>query len=418
MKTSSISFSEAEYDEVEYARLVAKKFDTDHSEYSVDPDALSIIEKLAWHYDEPFADSSAVPTFYVSQTARRTVTVALSGDGGDENFAGYRRYAADAAEHRLRSMVPGFLRGAVFGGARMLLSPFGKGQAKLANLARDPLEAYFANSVAFDEERKRELLSSDVVGAYRGHETIDYFRHYYDRCDAPDHLSKLLYLDIKTYMCEDILTKVDRASMAVSLEVRCPVLDHEFMEMAARIPSALKLRDGEKKWIFKKSLEKLLPHEILYRPKMGFGVPLPQWLRGDLKEYARELLFDSDASKEYFQPAAVEAVWNEHQSGRERSMALWTLMMFCLWHRHHAVVPASANATLAAASCPKRLARSSRSTIAPGLVRAVRASGFWQRREGSKVGVPSTGAQVVPRSCGFPRCGQRQMATLQSRRSL
>ncbi len=336
VKTTSIAFNEAEYNEVEYARMVAQKFETDHSEYSVDPDALSIIEKLAWHYDEPFADSSAVPTFYVSQTARRTVTVALSGDGGDENFAGYRRYAVDAAENRMRSMVPGFMRGLVFGGMRTLLRPFGKGQAKFANLARDPLAAYFASSAAFDEAQKRRLLSDGVVGAYRGHQTIDYFREYYERCDAPDHLSKLLYLDIKTYMCEDILTKVDRASMAVSLEVRCPVLDHEFMELAARIPSSLKLRGGEKKWIFKKSLESLLPNEILYRPKMGFGVPLPQWLRGELKDYAYELLLKSDATREYFRQDAVKSLWDEHQAGRERSMALWTLMMFSLWHKNHA----------------------------------------------------------------------------------
>ncbi|MDH3592696.1 MAG: asparagine synthase (glutamine-hydrolyzing), partial [Planctomycetota bacterium] len=283
VKTSSISFSVAEFDEVEYARLIAKKFQTDHSEYSVDPDALSILEKLSWHYDEPFADSSAVPTYYVSKTARRTVTVALSGDGGDENFAGYRRYGADAAEQRLRSLVPRPLRGMVFGGLRALLAPFGKGQAKLRNLARDPFEAYYQNIAAFDETAKHGILSHDVLQACSGHCTVDYLRDLYDRCDSSDHLSKLLYLDIKSYLCEDILTKVDRASMAVSLEVRCPVIDHEFMELAAKIPAALKLKGGEKKWIFKKALEGLLPDEILYRPKMGFGVPLPQWLRGELK---------------------------------------------------------------------------------------------------------------------------------------
>lgn len=210
VKTNSISFSVAKHNESAFARQVADLFHTDHQEFYVTPDAVPIVEKLAWHYDEPFADSSAVPTYYVSETAGKNVTVSLSGDGGDENFAGYRRYYFDMRENAVRNMVPAGLRNPVFG----------------------------------------------TVG-----------RLY----PKADYLSKIQYLDIKTYLCDDILTKVDRASMAVSLEVRCPILDHVFMEYAAKIPSHFKLKGKDGKHIFKKALKQYLPDDILYRKKMGFG---------------------------------------------------------------------------------------------------------------------------------------------------
>ncbi|WP_319574690.1 asparagine synthase (glutamine-hydrolyzing) [uncultured Desulfobacter sp.] len=275
--TNSISFSVASYNEAAYAQKVADLYKTNHNEFHVTPDAVSIIEKLAWHYDEPFADSSAVPTYYVSKMARERVTVSLSGDGGDENFAGYRRYYMDMRENLVRNLVPRALRGPVFGLLGSLypkadyLPQIFRGKAFLSNVARDPIGAYYFSVSAVHDMDKAKFFNDQVMQEIRGYHTFDMFKEIYDKAPAQDHLSRIQYLDIKTYMCEDILTKVDRASMAVSLEVRCPILDHVFMEYAAKIPYNLKLKGLEGKYIFKKALKKYLPDEILYRKKMGFG---------------------------------------------------------------------------------------------------------------------------------------------------
>ncbi len=338
--TNSISFSVAAYNEAEHARRVAELYRTDHHEFLVTPEAVPVIEELAWHYDEPFADSSAVPTYYVSKTARQNVTVSLSGDGGDENFAGYRRYYMDARENLVRNLVPGPLRRPVFGLVGRLypkadyLPQIFRGKAFLSNVARDPVDAYFFSVSALKDEDKAAVLGGDVRRALGGYRTGDLFRELYARAPAPDHLAKIQYLDIKTYLCEDILTKVDRASMAVSLEVRCPLLDHIFMECAARIPSRLKLVGLEGKHIFKKALKRYLPDDILYRKKMGFGVPILEWLRGDLRDYGRDLVLDGSATREYLDRGHLERLWNEHQSGlRNRATELWVVMMLNLWHR-------------------------------------------------------------------------------------
>ena len=338
--TNSISFSVAKYNEVEYARQVAALYGTDHREFHVTPEAVRIVEKLAWHYDEPFADSSAVPTYYVSETARQRVTVALSGDGGDENFAGYRRYWFDLRENVVRRLVPGFLRRPVFTALGRLypkadyLPRVFRGKAFLSNVARDPVDAYFFSMSAFDDDDKQRTLGEDVRRQLGNYRTSDLFHETYQRAEASDHLSKLQYLDIKTYLCEDILTKVDRASMAVSLEVRCPILDHVFMEYAASIPAELKLVGREGKHIFKKALRGRLPDDILYRPKMGFGVPVSEWLRRDLRDYARGLVLDGEATQRYLNNAFVEQLWQEHSSGiRNRATELWAIMMLNLWHR-------------------------------------------------------------------------------------
>jgi len=339
VKTNSISFSVAQYNEVPYARQVARLFGTDHHEFHVTPEAVAVIEKLAWHYDEPFADSSAVPTYYVSETARKNVTVSLSGDGGDENFAGYRRYWLDMRENMVRNAIPVRLRQPVFGGIGRLypkadyLPQIFRGKAFISNVARDPVDAYFFSVSAMYNDTKNELLNPDVHRAIGGYDTRDLFYNYYNRAPAEDHLSRIQYLDIKTYLCDDILTKVDRASMAVSLEVRCPILDHVFMEYAARVPSRMKLQGTEGKVIFKKALKKYLPDNILYRKKMGFGVPILEWLRGDLKDYARPIILEGEATKRYLHRPFLDKLWREHQSKiRNRSTELWQVMMLNLWY--------------------------------------------------------------------------------------
>jgi len=339
VKTNSISFSVAEYNEVPYARKVAQLFDTDHHEFHVTPEAVAVIEKLAWHYDEPFADSSAVPTFYVSETARKNVTVSLSGDGGDENFAGYRRYWLDMRENMVRNLIPETLRAPVFGSFGRLypkadyLPQIFRGKAFISNVARDPVDAYFFSVSATYNDTKSDLLHPDVAKSLSGYDTRDLFYRIYNSAPAEDHLSRIQYLDIKTYLCEDILTKVDRASMAVSLEVRCPILDHVFMEYAARIPSRLKLQGTEGKVIFKKALKRYLPNEILYRKKMGFGVPIIEWLRKDLRDYARRIVLDGEATQRFLHRPFLEHIWKEHQSKiRNRSTELWQVMMLNLWY--------------------------------------------------------------------------------------
>ena len=341
--TNAVSFSVAAYDEAAYARRVAELYRTDHHEFHVTPDAVPVIEELAWHYDEPFADSSAVPTYYVSKVARENVTVSLSGDGGDENFAGYRRYYMDARETLVRNLVPAPLRRPVFGLIGRLypkadyLPRIFRGKAFLSNVAREPADAYFHSVSAFKDGDKGAVLNGDAARALGGYRTGDLFRELYARAPAREHLSKIQYLDIKTYLTEDILTKVDRASMAVSLEVRCPVLDHVFMECAARIPARLKLVGLEGKHIFKKALKRHLPDDILYRKKMGFGVPILEWLRGDLKEYGRELVLEGGATREYLDRASLDRLWGEHQSGlRNRATELWVVMMLNLWHKRFA----------------------------------------------------------------------------------
>ena len=335
--TTSIGFEDKEFDELNYARLVAGKFSTKHHEQIVSPDAVSIVEKLAWHYDEPFADSSAVPTYYVSKEARRHVTVALSGDGGDENFAGYRRYLFDHAEQRIRGVVPSSIRRLLFGGAAAIYPKADwaprwlRGKTTLENLACSHIEAYFRSVSGIAPSVKEALLHQDVKRTLGGYDSVEVFRHYYDRAGTDDTLSRIQYVDIKTYLTDDILVKVDRASMANSLEVRAPILDHKLMELAASMPSGLKLHGQTGKYIFKKTLETLLPKEILYRPKMGFAIPMAGWFRRELREYVADSIL-SRSDDGILEQRAVNRMWEEHQRGwRNRSTELWAILMFRLW---------------------------------------------------------------------------------------
>jgi asparagine synthase (glutamine-hydrolysing) len=341
--TASIGFTEEKYSEAAAARRFAESLGADHHERIVKADAAAVIEKLAWHYDEPFADSSAVPTYYVSRVAREFVTVALSGDGGDESFAGYRRYRFDVAENRVRSLVPSALRRPVFGGmaavypkADWLPQPL-RAKTTLYNLSLDPALAYYNSVYGAMANERAALMGREVRAHLNGYNPFDVFLSHYRRAGTDDLLSRVQYVDIKTYLTDDVLAKVDRASMAVSLEVRCPLLDHRVMELAARMPSSLKLRGQEGKYILKRAVRGLLPDEVLTRRKQGFSIPLAEWLRGELREITASALFDSSAQDEILDRSRVNHLWQQHQTGlRDYSRPLWTILMFRLWQRKFA----------------------------------------------------------------------------------
>ena len=334
--TCSIGFEDKEYNEAGFARQIAEQFKSEHHEEIVRPSALEILDKLVWHYDEPFADSSAIPTYYVSKVARHHVTVALGGDGGDEGFAGYRRYMLDHYENQLRQRVPASIRSHVFG-------PLGKwypalawaprifrGKATFQSLARTPLEGYFNSISYFRPGEKQNLFTADFKKNLAGYDSLEVLRYHYDRAGTDDLLSKIQYVDIKTYLTDDILAKVDRASMAVSLEVRAPLLDHQLLELAARIPSSLKLRGRTGKYIFKKAMRSELPDGILNRKKMGFAIPLGRWFRNELRDVTYSTLFDSTDG--ILDPAFLKKIWNQHQRGQyDRSQHLWAVLMFRKW---------------------------------------------------------------------------------------
>jgi asparagine synthase (glutamine-hydrolysing) len=343
INTCSVGFDEKEFDESAYARSFARNVGATHHEERVQPSALSILDKLAWHYDEPFADSSAVPTYYVSMAARRHVTVALSGDGGDENFAGYRRYHHDCVENRFRSLVPAAIRrplfsalGAIYPKLDWAPRPL-RAQATFRAFSRDAVEGYFYSVSAIKPELMNALLAEEFSRQLNGYTPVEIFRDYYKRPVGADHLSRLQYLDVNTYLVDDILVKVDRASMANSLEVRCPLLDHRFMELVARIPSALKLKSGHGKHIFKKALSRVLGKDILTRPKQGFAVPLAGWFRGEIKAFTADLILAPDPLG-VLDPRAVQSLWTKHVSGlHDYSAPLWTILMYRLWQRIPAV---------------------------------------------------------------------------------
>jgi asparagine synthase (glutamine-hydrolysing) len=334
--TCSIGFSESHYDEANDAREFAGSLKTNHFERIVHPRVLDLVTRLAWHYDEPFADSSAVPTYYVSKLAREQVTVALSGDGGDENFAGYDRYRLTMWEEQLRGYVPEALRRGIIGPIGDVYPKLGwaprvfRAKNTLQSLARPLIDGYFHSISVCPPAMKRALLSPDLSRALNGYDSVDVLREHYQRADSPDPLSRLQYVDMKTYLVDDILTKVDRASMANSLEVRCPLLDHKLMELVAQIPSGLKLHHGAGKYIFKKALEPVLPAAVLTRRKKGFAVPVAEWFRGELKDFAYEAIVRREDGM--LNGAFVKRCWNQHQRGqRDWSALLWSVLMFRTW---------------------------------------------------------------------------------------
>jgi len=340
--TNSIGFTKREFSELDYARKTARLFNTDHHEYTVAPDAVDVVNKLSWFYDEPFADSSSIPTYYVSKMTRQNVTVALSGDGGDENFAGYRRYYFDWLENQIRNIFPETFRKYFIGSiagfypkADWLPRPL-RAKTLLTNIAHDHIYAHFNTVSLFFPEMKEQLMNPDVRNSLNGYDSIEVFKKYYYDCDRSglsDPLSRVQYVDFKTYLVDDILTKVDRASMANSLEVRVPLLDHKFVELVAGIPSRLKLKGRESKYIFKKALMELLPEEIINRNKMGFSIPVGEWMRNELREMAEDTLFKNSLdSNIFFDTKYVRQLWKQHLSGMsDFTEPLWVLISFKLW---------------------------------------------------------------------------------------
>jgi asparagine synthase (glutamine-hydrolysing) len=336
VNTCSIAFADPRFDESAYAKRVSDLYRTRHHVDRVESDDVDLIDTLARIYDEPYADSSAIPTWRVCQLARTHVKVALSGDGGDESFGGYRRYRLHLAEERLRASLPLAVRQSVFGllgraypkldwAPRMF-----RAKTTFEALSRNSVDAYF-NSVSFVRDTmRRQLYSARFRAVLDGYRAAEVLERHARNAGTDDALALIQYIDLKTYLVGDINTKVDRASMTHSLEVREPLMDHPLVEWLAGLPSNLKIRAGQSKYLLKRSMEVRLPNDILYRHKMGFAVPLARWFRGPLRERVRTTLYHGQLIETgLFNPVYLRRIADEHLSGiRDHSTPIWTLLMF------------------------------------------------------------------------------------------
>ena len=335
VKTCSIGFDVAALDESDYARRIAERFATDHRSRTVSPDDIAIIDAVAAQFDEPFADASMLPTFRVCQLARESVTVALSGDGADEALAGYRRHVFHHGEERVRSLLPQGLRGPVFGALGALYPKADwaprplRAKSTLLSLARTGAEGY-ADAVGVTNHAVRQSLYSDsqrkALGGYRGE---DHMIALMEAAPARSGLDAAQYADMKLWLPGDILTKVDRTSMAVSLEAREPLLDYRLIEFSASLPEAMRVRGGQGKWLMKRAMRGTLPDDILYRPKMGFVSPIAQWFRGPLADQARCIASGSALARSgWFNTVRLTEIAEAHISGRsDNARLLWQLWM-------------------------------------------------------------------------------------------
>ena len=336
VNTCSMAFDDPAFNESEFAKMVADRYHTNHRVETVKCDDFDLIDTLARLYDEPYADSSAIPTYRVCQLARKHVTVALSGDGGDESLGGYRRYKMHVMEERMRSAMPIGLRRPLFGtlgkfypkadwAPRMF-----RAKTTFEGLARSSVEAYF-NTISILRDPMREaLFSNRFKTELAGYNAQEVFNRHAAKAGTDDPLALIQYLDYKTYLVGDINTKVDRASMAHSLEVREPLMDHELIDWLATLPTSQKIKGVEGKYIFKKAMEPYLPNDVLYRPKMGFSVPLARWFRGPLKQRVRDALLGPRlAATGWFNQSYLEHLVEAHNAGtRDYSASIWTLLMF------------------------------------------------------------------------------------------
>ena len=332
----SISFSDPSFDESDYAKQVAQRYNTHHFFQRIESEDFDLIDDLVTLYDEPYADSSALPTYRLRQLARRHVTVALSGDGADENFGGYRRYRMHLGEETVRSRLPLSVRRALFGTLGRLYPKADwaprmfRAKTTFQALTRSSIDAYFHTVSIVRDDIRSQLFSNSHKNELGGYNAVQVFRQHGSRVDHDDPLALIQYIDLHTYLVGDINTKVDRASMAHALEVREPLMDHPLVEWLASLPSTLKIRRGETKFLFKKAMEPYLPYDLMYRPKMGFNVPLANWFRGPLRDRVKKaLLGEHILGSGYFNETFLEKIVEQHQNGiRDYSAPIWTLLMF------------------------------------------------------------------------------------------
>jgi asparagine synthase (glutamine-hydrolysing) len=353
VKTFSIGFDEPAFDELEHARRVADHFGAEHHEFVVKPDGVAILDRLVAHFDEPFADPSAIPTWYVSEMARRHVTVVLSGDGGDELFGGYDRYLPHPRVVAFDRYSPRALRRvAAMAAARL---PHGvRGKNFLRHVSRDAQGRYLDGIRFFAADEKAALLTPDMLRALDGPDPESRLAVHFERYAGLSWPSQMMRFDAETYLPEDVLTKVDRMSMAHSIESRVPLLDNEVVAFASSLPAAFKINDGRRKHVLKQVAAAILPAEILARRKQGFGVPLGIWFRGRLRElFADTLLSPASLQRGYFEPAFVRRLVDEHAAGRRDHMwRLWQLVVFERWHQHYVSRTAGSELPLPAPSFP------------------------------------------------------------------
>ncbi|MBV8998607.1 MAG: asparagine synthase (glutamine-hydrolyzing) [Solirubrobacterales bacterium] len=346
VRTFSIGFADADFDELKYARMVAQRFSTDHHEFRVEPEALTIMPKLVRHYGEPYGDSSAIPSFYLAELTSRHVTVALNGDGGDESFAGYSRYTAESVAAKLGWLPPPLKR--VAPRLAALLPQDGGSNdipARLrrlaARLAMSP-EARWASWMSiFDIDRRSRMLTPEFRARLGGGAAERFIAEQWRRSTALSEVDVMLDVDVNTYLPGDLLVKMDIATMAYSVEARSPFLDQELMQFAASLPIAAKLKGREGKHILRSAMRGVLPDAVLDRKKMGFGVPLVRWFREDLRHLPEEVLLDPQAlARGYFERAEIERIIREHQrSHADHALQLWTLLALEMWHREVVEAP-------------------------------------------------------------------------------
>jgi asparagine synthase (glutamine-hydrolysing) len=340
VKTFSIGFQSEAFDELQHARRISELFGTDHHEFVVRPDAIEMVPKIVRQYGEPFADASAIPSFYLSQLTRSQVTVALNGDGGDESFGGYTRYVANRLAARL-DRLPVMLRRAVaaqterVGGGGEVTSLSNKARRLMEGLALDPARRYERYMSWFDGAQRARLYTDEFAAVVSSAPGDGVMIGPWQGSSGDDVLDKMLEVDVATYLPDDLITKIDIATMAYALEARSPLLDHQLMEFAASIPADLKVRGREKKWIFRQALRGWIPDEILDRPKQGFSVPVGEWFRHELRDLVRDVLLDPGTlDRGYFRPATVVSILDRHSAGDDaEAKPLWALFMFELWHR-------------------------------------------------------------------------------------
>jgi asparagine synthase (glutamine-hydrolysing) len=338
VKTFSIGFAESGYDELRYARDVASTFATDHYDLVLRPDVVQIVEDLTWYLDEPFGDTSAIPTYMVSKLAAEHVKVVLSGDGGDELFAGYEKYVVEGRERRF-DKIPARLRRAA-GAIGHAMRDGMRGRRFLQHLALDGPARYLDASTMFTRDQMRQLLQDEAFDEMSGHDPWSASLAAFAPIGDGDWLAAIQHHDLQSYLPLDILTKVDRMTMAHSIEARPPLLDHKLVEFAATIPAHMRLRGGTTKYVLKRAMRGILPDGIIDRPKHGFAVPLARWFRGELSEFARDLLLsDTCRQRGFFNTKYIETLFRQNDRGRDLDLQLWTILSFELWCRRFLDAP-------------------------------------------------------------------------------